>query len=207
MKDTGGLDVSRETYDRLTALAALLVRWNSRINLVSNATIADLWDRHIVDSAQLYPLAPAKPHHWVDMGSGGGFPGLVIALMAKDDNPDLRVTLIESDQRKAAFLRTAIRDLYAPATVLNKRVETVEPLAADVVSARAFAPLPALLGHVHRHLRPGGVALLPKGARWEEERSAAEAAWRFSMVAHPSTTHQKAVILQISELSHAQPES
>jgi 16S rRNA (guanine527-N7)-methyltransferase len=196
------LNVSRETADRLNRFALLLNRWNPRINLVSASTLPDLWTRHIADSAQLYRLKPKGTRHWVDLGSGGGFPGLIVAILAHDADPDMRVTLIESDQRKAAFLRTAIRETGAPATVLAQRAESALSQSADVVSARAFAPLPELLRHVSRHLNPGGTALLPKGANWRDERDAAAAAWTFSLTAHPSTTNPDAVILQIGELAH-----
>ncbi len=202
MNDDLPVNVSRETKDRLDQLAELLTRWNPRINLVAGSTLTDLWTRHIADSLQIFDYAPPDAQHWVDMGSGGGFPGLVIAVRAMESPSALRVTMIESDQRKAAFLRTAIREIGAPATVLAKRIEDVEPLKADVVSARALAPLPTLLGYVARHLRQDGTALLPKGARWAAERDAAQDAWTFSLTTHPSKTDPKGVILQIGDLAH-----
>ena len=121
----GSLTVSRETIDRLSIYANLLEKWNPRINLVSRSTLDDLWSRHIVDSAQLFELAPVTAKHWVDLGSGGGFPGLVIAILAKELRPELEVVLVESDQRKCAFLRTVSRETNCGAVVHSKRVEEI----------------------------------------------------------------------------------
>jgi 16S rRNA (guanine527-N7)-methyltransferase len=118
-----GVNVSRETMDRLKTYAHLLEKWNPRINLVSKSTIPDLWTRHIADSAQVFALAPHPVSHWVDLGSGGGFPGLVIAIIANQGKSPLRVTLVESDARKSAFLRTVIRETGASARVINDRID------------------------------------------------------------------------------------
>ena len=191
------VDVSRETSERLTHYAALLEKWNPRINLVAKSTLADAWTRHIVDSLQILELAPQGWTHWMDMGSGGGFPGLVIAIAAQDHGPDCRVTLIESDQRKCAFLRTVIRETGAPATVLARRIEDVPPLGADVVSARALADLDRLLGFFVRHAAEGAVGLFPKGANWKKELTEAQLRWDFSCARYTSKTEEKAVILRI----------
>jgi 16S rRNA (guanine527-N7)-methyltransferase len=197
------LDVSRETAARLDAFAAVLGRWAPRINLVARGTLADLWRRHIFDSAQLLPLAPAGARIWADLGSGAGFPGLIVAILAAEAAPRLEVTLVEADARKAAFLAEAARVAEAPVRILAERAEAAAPLAADVVSARALAPLPALLPLVHRHLAPGGVALLPKGAGHGRELDAALECWRFSVQKHPSRTDPAAAILAIGDLARA----
>lgn len=197
-----GPDVSRETAARLEIFAELLEKWNARINLVSRGSLGDLWRRHIWDSHQLHALAPEAAGSWVDLGSGGGFPGLVIAILEAERATPRSVTLIEADQRKAAFLRAVLRETGVQAEVRAERIETVPPLAADVVSARALAPLPELLGHVHRHLAPGGIALLPKGARAMEEVALARRRWAFDCKQHPSATDPSAVILKIGDLSH-----
>jgi len=199
----GGRSVSRETWERLAQLESLLGKWNRRINLVSPRTLPDFWTRHVLDSAQLFDLAPQGSGSWADLGSGGGFPGLVVAILAADERPDLRVTLVESDQRKAAFLMTAAREIVPAAgvRVLAARAESVPPLSADVVSARALAPLAALLPLAMRHLAPKGVALFPKGARWRDEVAAGLANWRFNIQNHPSRTDPEAVVLAIEGIS------
>ena len=138
-------DVSRETMARLEIHLALLTRWNPKINLVSRASLEHVWDRHFADSAQLWRLRPPSARLWLDLGSGAGFPGLVIAAFAADQAPELDVHLVESDQRKAAFLETVVRTAELRATVLAERVETLAAASADVVSARALAPLGTLL--------------------------------------------------------------
>ena len=202
LRDLPGLDLPRATLDRLEALDALVRRWTERINLVAPSTLPDLWTRHIADSAQLWSLAPAGLETWADLGSGGGFPGLVIAALTADAGHP-RVTLIESDGRKCAFLRTAARELGLSVTVLDRRVEAAAPQGAAVVSARALAPLPALLPLVARHLAPGGIALLPKGRDFAAELDAARAAgWRFEAEAMPSVTDPVARILRLRTLAH-----
>jgi 16S rRNA (guanine527-N7)-methyltransferase len=200
---TGALprDVSRETLEKLEHYAALLKKWNPRINLVAKSTLDDLWTRHIVDSAQLNQMAPHPVRHWVDLGSGGGFPGLVIAIMALETGSPTNVTLVESDARKSAFLRTVIRETGAKASVITDRVEEIAPLFADVISARALADLPTLLGFVERHLAPSGVALFLKGQAWEKELSAAQEAWKFDHQVAKSITEEGPVILRISGVS------
>ncbi len=193
-------NVSRETLARLEAYAALLEKWNPRINLVAPSTIPDLWDRHIRDSLQVFDLAPESPRLWVDLGSGGGLPGLVCAILAKEAVPECRFVLIESDKRKAAFLMTVARELSLTMDVLAQRAEHVGALGADVVSARALAPLPQLLPLVARHLTETGVALLPKGKTYAEELAAARLEWQFAVTSHDSKTNASARILILKEL-------
>ena len=198
MNDPGALHVSRETAARLEIHAALLQKWNRRINLVSRATLDDLWRRHVADSAQIFGLAPHPVAHWADFGSGGGFPGLVVAIMAKETGSPAHVTLVESDARKCAFLRTVIRETGAPARVVNDRIEKIDPLRADVVSARALASLSRLLGFAERHLAPEGVAIFLKGTNWRKELSQAKTGWKFTHRAARSKTATGPVILSIA---------
>lgn len=196
-------DVSRETEERLSHYAALLKKWSPRINLVSRASLPHLRSRHFEDSAQLHAL-PAHPvGHWVDLGSGGGFPGLVIAILAQETGSPVRVTLVESDARKSAFLRTVIRETDLEATVRTERIETTAPLAADVLSARALADLSTLLGFAARHLGPDGTALFPKGATWQQELAEAQSKWQFSSCVDTSVTDPAAVILRVTGVSRA----
>lgn len=194
------LDVSRETFARLTAYAEALAHWNKSINLVAPSTVAALWGRHIADSTQLMDLAPVSARKWVDLGSGGGLPGMVCAILAVEKIPDCQFTLIESDRRKAAFLMTTAQKLGLKLTVIAKRIEEVPPLAADVVSARALAPLPQLLGLVVRHLHRNGVALLPKGKTYEQELAAAATEWHFTARTTPSRTDNSARVLIIKDI-------
>ncbi|KPA19835.1 Ribosomal RNA small subunit methyltransferase G [Shimia sp. SK013] len=194
------LDVSRETSERLRTLADLLTKWNPRINLVSKSSIADLWTRHILDSAQIFRLAPPNTSHWVDIGSGGGFPGLVVALMMEESGAPKSVTLIESDQRKCAFLRTVLRETGVKAKVITARIEQAEPQNASILSARALADLPLLFDFAERHLALDGTALFPKGATWEKEVAAAKESWSFQADVIQSKTEPQAVILKVGEL-------
>lgn len=201
MSGAGALraDVPRETIERLEIYAGLLGKWNPKINIVAPSTLNDLWTRHIADSLQLASLAPTGAK-WADLGSGGGFPGLVVAI-AHAATPGFSMTLVESDQRKATFLRTVIRETGITAKVVADRIEKTAPLQADVLSARALAPLDVLLGFTARHRTTDGIALFPKGETWEREVEEAEANWRFRYEALPSTTNPASVILKIGEFS------
>lgn len=190
------VDVSRETLERLETYAAALTKWNPRINLVAKSTLADLWTRHFLDSAQVFDLAP-EGRHWADLGAGGGFPGLVVAAMAVEKRPGLRVTLVESDKRKAMFLMTVAREMGVEVQVISKRIEQIPPLNADILSARALAPLKTLLSFAEMHLAPGGAALFPKGENADNEIEESLASWRFVAEKFSSKTENKAVILKI----------
>lgn len=195
-------NVSRETGEALKIYVELLRKWNPRINLVSRSTIPNVWDRHVRDSIQIYELSPDKTGHWVDLGSGGGFPGMVVAILAHGQIPGRKVTLIESDQRKATFLRQVLRETNTPANVIAERIETTPPQAANTVSARALSDLTTLCGYAQRHLSTGGIALFPKGENWKKEMAEARATWSFSLIEHTSQTDPNAVILQIGDLVH-----
>ncbi|MFD1511610.1 16S rRNA (guanine(527)-N(7))-methyltransferase RsmG [Lacimonas salitolerans] len=190
-------NVSRETMDRLVRYVDLLEKWNPRINLVGKSTLKDAWTRHVVDSLQILALAPTEWTHWADLGSGGGFPGLVVAIAAMDQAEGRTVTLVESDQRKCAFLRTVIRETGAPAQVIAARIEDIEPLKADVISARALADLSTLLGFVQQHGTVDCTALFQKGETWQRELSQAQAQWAFTNTPYKSETEEKSVILRI----------
>jgi 16S rRNA (guanine527-N7)-methyltransferase len=197
------LDVSRETTARLDRLVAELSRWNPVINLVARSTLPAVWTRHVLDSAQLFDLGSQQAGTWADLGSGGGFPGLVVAILAAEKAPGIRVSLVEADRRKAAFLRSAARHCGIAVEVIDERIEALPPLGADVLSARALAPLPTLLAHAERHLAPGGVALFPKGAGHEAEIAAALERWRFSVQKIPSRTDPDSVVLRIGDIGRA----
>lgn len=190
------IGVSRETLDRLTLYVDLLRKWTARINLVSRASLTDVWRRHILDSAQLLPLgAPTGP--WLDLGSGAGLPGLIVAIMGARD-----VHLVESDSRKCIFLREAARATATEVTVHNCRIEALEPLPAGTISARALAPLPDLLVLAAAHMTDDTVLLLPKGQDVADELTAASKCWNMRVEQIPSQSDDWGVILRLKEVSH-----
>lgn len=196
-------DVSRETLARLETFVDLLALWTRRINLVSAQSLDAVWHRHIADSAQLAALAPAEAATWLDLGSGGGLPGLVVAAL----RPGTALTLVESDRRKAAFLRLAAAEMGLPVTVLARRIEDLPPAAPDVLSARALAPLLRLLPLVAPLTGPGTVLLLPKGAHAFSELTAAQADWHSEAEPVASLTDPAGTILRLRNLRprHAAP--
>jgi 16S rRNA (guanine527-N7)-methyltransferase len=190
-----GIDVSRETVDRLDAFVSTLERWQKAINLVGQNTLGDVWHRHVLDSAQLKPLIPQGTKTLTDLGSGAGFPGLVLAALC----PDLGVTLIESDARKAAFLGEAARrmTLEKPPKIVVGRIESVPPAPADIVTARALAPLSQLLTWAEPHRTDTAICLFHKGKGWQVEVTEAMKEWDFSPQTFTSVTDLDAVILRI----------
>lgn len=197
-------DVSRETLDRLDVLADHVRRWSPRINLVAPSTLQDLWTRHILDSVQLWSITPPPPGLWADLGAGGGFPGLVVAALAHDT--PVRVALVESDQRKAAFLHIAAQAMGLSPTIHATRIEATSPLGASTVSARALAPLPRLIDLALPHLAPGGRLVLPKGARHADELAMALDTRSATVETHPSLTDPESVILVLTDLTCAEPQ-
>ena len=189
------VDVSRETRERLEGLVLALGRWQKAINLVGKATLEDIWTRHILDSAQVAPLIPKEAKSLVDLGSGGGFPGLVLAAL----RPDLDVTLIESDARKGAFLAEAARrmGLEKQPTVVIKRIEAAPPTRADVITARALAPLGQLLTWAAPHRSATAICLFHKGKGWQGELTDAMKDWDIEANPFSSVTDRDAVLLRI----------
>lgn len=190
-------DVSRETLDKLEGYAALILKWTPKINLIAKSTIDDVDTRHIWDSAQVYT---ARPGLWADLGSGGGLPGVVVAILAQADGLETSVSLIESDQRKATFLRACARELDLRMTVMAERIEETHELQAQTISARALAPLDTLLLLAAPHLAPDGLLLFQKGGQWQDEVKAARRNWQFSYDAMPSKTNSEAVVLKIKDI-------
>jgi 16S rRNA (guanine527-N7)-methyltransferase len=192
--------VSRETEERLTAFVDLLDRWRRKINLIADSTFPSVWTRHIADSAQLLALAP-DAKRWVDMGSGAGFPGLVIAIQLADV-PGAMVHCIESDGRKAAFLREAARATGAAASIHPTRVEAIAPEAlgpVDAVTARAFAPLPLTLKLARPWMERGAIAVFPRGESAKEQIATLPEATAHAIETLPSVVNPKAAILRIRQ--------
>jgi 16S rRNA (guanine527-N7)-methyltransferase len=195
--------VSRETLIRLEIYEQVLRKWQPKLNLISNGTLSELWTRHFLDSFQVFELAPKSGDLWLDLGSGGGFPGMVCAICAAEGESSPRFELVESDTRKCAFLREVARQTGVSVSVRNARIEALPPAGADIVSARALAPLPRLLEWAHRHMRPDGLCLLQKGANHGLELETARADWQMEVDVQPSMTAPDSVILRIRNLSHA----
>jgi 16S rRNA (guanine527-N7)-methyltransferase len=195
------ISVSRETLDRLDRFVVLLMAWQQRINLIAPSTESKVWTRHIADSLQLLPLAP-NARTWVDLGSGGGFPGLVIAC-ALSDVPGARVHLVESNLKKAAFLREAVRATGAAATIHASRiVDFVEKHAepVDIVTARALAPLRDLLPMAYPLLKGGACGLFPKGQDVGSELTDAAKCWNIEASLVPSVTDSSGRIVTVKRI-------
>lgn len=188
--------VSRETEERLTVFVALLLSWNRTINLISKRDEEQVWERHVADSLNLLQYLPSSFDSAIDLGSGGGFPGIVLAIAS-----DRRFTLIEADQRKAAFLREAARVCGAPAIVLGERAERAVLPAAPVITARALAPIKTLLTWATPLLAPGGICLFPKGRTVGAELTQAVQQWRMCVEQWPSPLDPAARVLRLSEIS------
>jgi 16S rRNA (guanine527-N7)-methyltransferase len=203
--------VSRETLERLKTYAALLQKWQKTINLVAPSTLNQVWHRHFADSAQILALAPPNSQNWVDLGSGAGFPGLVVAILLAPDTPkgQTRVTLIESDSRKAAFLREVARAVAVPVDILPLRIEAaptrISVPGVDVVSARALAPLEKLLELSQPLIKPTTTALFLKGREVSREVQDAELKWKFDIELTQSVTDAEARIVCITNLSRRTP--
>ncbi|ATU93445.1 16S rRNA (guanine(527)-N(7))-methyltransferase RsmG [Phyllobacterium zundukense] len=196
-------NVSRETVDNLLGFEELFRKWSKAINLASPSTLDELWERHIVDSAQLFDMAPAATR-WLDLGSGGGFPGVVLAILLKK-RPGGRIDLVESNGKKAAFLRTAIGQFSAPGTVHAARIDAVSSKipTPEVITARALASLSDLFVLAEPWLTTGATALFQKGRDYRREIEESRDAWVFDLVERASVVDKDSVVLQISNLRHA----
>ena len=196
-------DVSRETLARLQAYAETLKKWQAKINLVSATTLPELWQRHFLDSAQLYPLLPPHARVVTDLGSGAGFPGLVLAIVAEAAGRDIQWHLVESDGRKAAFLAEAARASRIAGAIKIHAVRAEGlggRMGADVITARALAPLEKLLEYAYPLVKPDGLCLFLKGERVEDELTVARQRWRFELERHPSKSDPGGAILAIKGL-------
>ena len=188
------LNVSRETLDKCAAYLALLEKWQKSVNLVARKTLDIAWQRHILDSGQLARYLPDGCKVILDVGSGAGFPGLVLSIMQ-----DATVHLVESDHKKTVFLQTVIRELGLTATVHNERIESLPALAPDVITARAFAPLGKAIGLMAPHMAPHTVLLLLKGRNIEEELTEMPDYPIMSAVTYPSLSDPEGVVLQLTQ--------
>jgi 16S rRNA (guanine527-N7)-methyltransferase len=188
-------NVSRETFKRLELYADLLFKWQKKINLVSTDSLKDLWRRHFLDSAQLFFHAPQSSRVWVDLGSGAGFPGMVLAIMGVRE-----MHLIEASEKKCAFLREVARITETNVVIHRGRIESVPPFAADVVTARALLPLNKLIFLARRFTLPKTVCLFLKGKNVVSELTEATKYWSMSIEYIPSLSDPSGIILRIEKL-------
>ena len=191
--------VSRETLMDYQAWHALLLKWNRKINLVSPTALGDFWRRHALDSWQIWPHVPEKAENFIDLGSGAGFPGLAMAMGCKARGLG-SVTLIESAGKKTTFLRTVIRELNLPATATSERAEDIAPKPHDVITARAFAPLPRLFSYAQPFWGEGTVGLFLKGEAAQEELTDASKQWQYNVETISSQSDSTGCLLKITEL-------
>lgn len=193
--------VSRETYQKIEQLVALLNEWQAKFNLVSNNSLPDVWQRHIADSAQLFKYLNEQIDSVYDIGSGAGFPALVLAIMAQEQYPSMKFTLIESITKKTLYLnevKTALN--LNNVTVLNKRTEDLTLPPADVITARAVASLDKLLGYVFKFTTRQTRLVFPKGKSYREELEAADKNWNFKLEVCDNETSEDGVILLLENL-------
>lgn len=192
--------VSRETFDRLVAFESMFQKWNRSINLVAQSTVADVWQRHILDSAQLARIEPTATR-WVDIGSGGGFPGLVMAFLLAERS-GASIDLVESNRKKASFLQTVVGQFSLPARIVARRIEDSHAFvfAPQIVTARALASLSVLLDLSSPWLTSGARGLFHKGRDYRAEVQESVNRWAFDLVEHPSVTDPQGVILELSDL-------
>ena len=197
--------VSRETFADLQIYADLLVKWQASINLVGPQTLGELWSRHFLDSLQLLRAVPGA-RRIVDLGSGAGFPGLVMAVALKG-TPGVEVVLVESNGKKAAFLQAVIHATGAPARVMNERIETAVPKLSppDVVTARALAPLRQLLAWCAPLLKSGAIGLFPKGRDLDKELADAAQCWSMTYEIIPSVVAEESALLKLLSVSPIRP--
>ena len=198
-----GQSVSRETQERLEHFVELFKKWNRTTNLVAPSTLTELWSRHVADSAQIFQLSP-QPQKWIDLGSGGGFPGVITAIFLAELG-DGWVELVESNNKKAAFLRVALKETGARGSVHPVRIEKAPEIVenCDVVSARALAEMDFLFEYIHpwAQKNPNLRAYFNKGRDYESELPKAHGRWQFDLIKHQSAIEADSVVLEISNLT------
>ena len=195
-----GFNVSRETLNSFCEYQTLLAKWNKKINLVSKNTLANLWERHFLDSGQIINHVDASGKRWVDVGAGAGFPGLVVALLLKDRKIDCDMILVEKNTKKVFFLNEVIRKLNLNVTVVNKNVESIESLNADILTARAFSELKKLVELALFHRKERGVCLFLKGENYRSELDKTLNYWFFDYDVFDSLSNSSGKIIRVKKI-------
>ena len=193
-------NVSRETFDFFCEFESLLSKWNKKINLVSKNSLRDIWERHFLDSGQIINHVEASGKRWVDLGSGAGFPGLVVALLLRDRKIDCDIILVEKNMKKVFFLKEVVRKLYLNVKVLNKNIRTIETLNADILSARAFSELNELIEIAYHHQKEEGICLFLKGENYRYELDKTLNYWFFDYDVFDSHSNSSGNIIRVKNI-------
>ena len=194
------LNVSRETLNGFYEYETLLSKWNEKINLVSKNTLVDIWERHFLDSGQIIKHVEASGKRWVDVGSGAGFPGLVVALLLRDRKIDCDLVLVEKNPKKGFFLSEVIRKLKLSVEVVNDNIDTLEPLKADILTARAFSELNKLIEIAFRHRKKEGICLFLKGENYRMELDKTLNYWFFDYDIIDSLSSSSGKIIRVKKI-------
>ena len=194
------LNVSRETLNGFYEYETLLCKWNEKINLVSKNTLVDIWERHFLDSGQIIKHVEASGKRWVDVGSGAGFPGLVVALLLRDRKIDCDLVLVEKNPKKGFFLNEVIRKLNLSVEVVNDNIDTLEPLNADILTARAFSELNNLIEIAFRHRKKQGICLFLKGENYRIELDKTLNYWFFDYDIVDSLSSSSGKIIRVKKI-------
>lgn len=193
-------NVSRETFEKLKTYECLLKEWQTKFNLVSNSTLENAWERHFLDSVQLFKLIPQTAKTLMDFGSGAGFPGMVIAIMANAKTPYLKVSLVESTTKKTLYLKEVKKQVGVEVEIINERIEKIKPHIVDVITSRAMTSLDALLQYALPFCGKKTVCIFPKGKKYAEELQEAQKKWSFSCQIVDSEQSDEGKILVITDL-------
>lgn len=194
-------DVSRETFEKLKTYERLLVEWQQKFNLVSNSTLECAWERHFLDSAQLFKFIPPNAKIMYDFGSGAGFSGMVLAIMANEKTPYLKVKLVESTGKKTLYLNEVKNQTSANVEIINQRIESLVPEKADVITSRALSSLKELFEYAHKFCSLKTTCIFPKGKKYQEEIADARKSWNFDCQVFDSEQSDEGKILVITKLS------
>ncbi|MFL2812333.1 MAG: 16S rRNA (guanine(527)-N(7))-methyltransferase RsmG [Paracoccaceae bacterium] len=195
--------VSRETCDLLRVYYDMLINWNKKINLVSRKSINTSWNRHFLDSAQLWLYLPKEANKWLDFGSGAGFPGLVIAFISKELKPDLKIVLVEKNKKKALFLSKVVNEIGLNVEIFSSNVESIKPQKADVITSRAFGKLDHLLKISYKHQNKDTTSLFPKGRSFTDEIIMSKKNWSYELEKIKNIIDNNSFILKIRKLTCA----
>ena len=194
------LNVSRETLNSFCEYESLLSKWNKKINLVSKTTLVDIWNRHFLDSGQILNYVNASGKIWVDVGAGAGFPGLVVALLLRDRKINCDLTLVEKNTKKVFFLNEVIRNLNLKVKVVNNCIDCIEPLNADILTARAFSELKDLIQIANQHRKEKGICLFLKGQNYKLELDKTLNYWFFDYDVFDSLSNSSGKIIRVKKI-------